>query len=178
MKKQIEKTLQCWIGQSFWGSGRVANLLTFQFGPRQERISRYGISYKMGTYALHVQCAWRLTKAQRILAASGDPGWEPKEVNEETRNDEGEGYSWPKTGGTGLDEQLVSFSRQGEHTPLFVQAIQADDLGGLTIELRSQHLLTVFPNDSFDEEYWRCFQVEGDLPHFVVTGQGIEGQEE
>src|SRR5579885_350419 len=66
MKKQIEKTLQCWIGQSFWGSGRVANLLTFQFGPRQERISRYGISYKMVTYALHVQCAWRLTKAQRI----------------------------------------------------------------------------------------------------------------
>jgi hypothetical protein len=31
VKKQIEKTLQCLVGQSFWGSGRVTNLLTFQF---------------------------------------------------------------------------------------------------------------------------------------------------
>ncbi|GHO63654.1 hypothetical protein KSC_025460 [Ktedonobacter sp. SOSP1-52] len=178
MKKQIEETLQCLIGQSFWGSGRAANLLTFQFGPRQVRIDHHGKSRQVGTYALHVQCTWRLTKAQRILAASGDLGWEPKEVNEETRNYEGEGYSWPKTGGTRLDEQLVSFFRQCEQTPLFVQAIQADDLGGLTIELTSQHLLTVFPDDSFDEEYWRFFQVGVNLPHFVVTGEGIEDQEE
>lgn len=176
MKKQIEETLQCLIGQSFWGSGRVANLLTFQFGPRQVVTDYYGKPQQVGTYVLHVQCAWRLTKAQSILAASGDLGWVPKEVNKETRNYEGEGYSWPKTGGTRLDEQLVSFFRQCEQTPLFVQAIQADDLGSLTIELSSQHLLTVFPDDSFEEEYWRFFQydVDPDLPHFVVTGQGIE----
>lgn len=178
MKKHIEETLQCLIGQSFWGSGRAANLLTFQFGHRQVRTDHHGNSQQIGTYALHVQCAWRLTKAQHILAASGDLGYEPIEVNEETRNYEGEGYSWPKTGGTHLDEQLVSFFRQCEQTPLFVQAIQADDLGGLTIELSFQHLLTVFPDDSFDEEYWRFFHVGGNLPHFVVTGQGIEDQEE
>lgn len=34
IKNQIEATLQCLIGQPFWGAGRVGNLLTFQFGSR------------------------------------------------------------------------------------------------------------------------------------------------
>lgn len=73
-KNQVEETLHCLIGHPLWGTGRVANLLSFQFGPRRWRTNLRG---------------------------------------------------------------------------------QADD-----------------------EEYWRFFQPATDLPHFVVTSQGIEDQVE
>ncbi len=178
MKKQIEETLQCLTGHLFWGAGRIGNLLTFQFGPRQLRTNRQGKSYEVGTYALHVQCAWHLAKAQHLLAASGDLGYEPSDENEEMSNYDGEVYAWPKAESSCLDERLLRFFQQCEKTPLFVQALRADDLGGLTIELSDNHRLAVFPNTSLDEEYWRFFQVGADRPHLVVTGLGIEDQEE
>ncbi len=179
MKRQIEETLQCLIGHSFWGSGRTLNLLSFQFGPRHLRIDhRDGKPYEVGTYALHVQCAWHIAKAQRVLVASGDRLYEPDEVNEDMNNYDGELYAWPKAESSLLDERLLRFFLQCEKTPIFVQAIRADDLGGLTIELSYDFKLTVFPDYSDDYEYWRFFQLNADLPHFVVTSQGIEDPED
>jgi hypothetical protein len=178
MKKQIEETLHCLTGHPFWGAGRAGNLLTFQFGPRQMRTNRQGKSYEVGIYALHVQCAWHLAEPQRLLAASGDLYYKSDNVNEEMRNYDGEVYALPKAEISRLDERLFHFFQQHEKTPLLVQAIRADDLGGLTIELSDHHRLVVFPDTSQDEECWRFFQPGVDLPHFVVTGQGIEDQEE
>ncbi len=177
MKNQIEERLQGLTGLPFWGAGRVGNLLTFQFGSRQMRINRHGKPYEVGTYALHVQCAWHLAEAQRILAASGDLYY-ASDVNKAMSNYDGEVYAGPKAKSTRLDERLLRFFQQHEQTPLLVQAIRADDPGGLTIELSDHHRLAVFPDTSLDEECWRFFQTGVDLPHFVVTGQGIEDQEE
>ncbi len=177
-KQQIEETLQCLIGHPLWGAGRVGNLLTFQFGPRQLRTNRDGKSHQVGTYALHVQCAWHLAKAQHLLVASGDLGYKPIDEHEKMRHYEEEPYAWSETDKSLLDERLFHFFQQCEKTPLLVQAIRADDLGGLTIELSSHHILVAFPDDSLDAEYWRFFQIGADLPHFVVTDQGIEDQEE
>ena len=178
MKQQIEETLQCLIGHLFWGAGRSANLLTFQFGPRQLRTNRHGTSYEVGIYALHVQCAWHLAEAQHLLVASGDLGYEPSDENEAMYHYEGEAYAWPKAESSLLDERLLRFFLQGEKTSVLVQAIRADDLGGLTLQLSDNHTLAVFPDASLDTEYWRFFHVGRNLPHFVVTSQGIEDQEE
>ncbi len=176
--RQRKETLQCLIGHPLWGAGRAADLLTFQFGPRQLKTNRHGKSHEVGTYALHVQCAWHLAEAQRILAASGDFGYEPSDKSEELSHSEGGGYGWPKASISLLDERLHRFFRLREKTPVLVEAIRADDIGGLTIELSGSHILAVFPDTSLNAEYWRFFQVGVDLPHFVVTGQGIEDQEE
>lgn len=175
MKKQIEEALQCLIGHPFWGAGRVGNLLTFQFGPRYLRTDRHGKSYEVGTYALHVQCAWHLAEARRLLVASGDLGYKPIDEGEEMNHYEGKVYTWSKAESSLLDERLLHFFLQCEKTPLLVQALRADDLGGLTIELSAYHILAVFPDDSLDAEYWRFFQTDADpdLPHFVATDQGI-----
>lgn len=178
MKQQIEKALQCLIGHPLWGAGRVANLLTFQFGPRHLKINYYGKSYEVGAYTLHVQCAWHLAEAQHLLVASGDRDYEPGSEHEETKYYEGEVYAWPKAESSLLDERLLRFFLQCEKTPVLVQAIRADDLGGLTIELSGNHTLVLFPDTSLSEEYWRFFQVDKDLPHFVVTSNGIEDQDE
>jgi hypothetical protein len=176
MKQQIEATLQCLLGTSFWGAGRISTLLTFQFGVRQLR-TNHGKLHEVGTYALHVQCTWRLAQAQHILAASGDRAYEPDDEHEQVIRSEMEPYAWPQTETRLLDQRLSSFFQQCEKTPIFVQAIQADDLGGLTLILSDNHTFTVFPDDSLDEEYWRFFEPGKELPHFVVTGQGIEDQD-
>lgn len=154
----------------------MGNLLAFQFGPRSLKTGRNGKSYAIGTYALHVQCAWHLANAQRLLVASGDLGYNPIDEDDEMNHYEGEVYTWSKAENSLLDERLLRFFLQCEKTPLLVQALRADNLGGLTLELSDSHLLTLFPDDSLDAEYWRFFQtdVDPDLPHFVVTDQGIE----
>ncbi len=177
MKQQIEETLQCLIGHPFWGAGRVANLLTFQFGPRQLRANQ-GKLREAGTYALHVQCAWHLVQAQHILAASGDLAFEPSGEHKTMSHAGEEPYVWAERETSLLDEHLFHFFEQCEKTPILVQALHADELGGLTLVLSDNHTLTLFPDDSLGEEYWRFFESGQDLPHFVVTGQGIEDQEE
>ena len=178
MKQQIEETLRCLIGHPFWGAGRAANLLSFQFGPRYLKTDYYGRLHEVGTYALHVQCAWHLAEAQCLLVASGDRSYEPSVENEEMNSGEGDAYAWPKTDSSLLDERLRSFFLQCEKTPVLVQALRADDLGGLTIELSDCFTLTLFPDTSLEAEYWRFFQMDVDLPHFVVTSEGIEDQDE
>lgn len=178
MKQQVEDALQCLISLPFWGAGRITNLLTFQFGPRQLRADYHGKTHEVGTYALHVQCAWRITQAQHILVASGDRFYEPGD-DETMTSYEGEAYAWSKTEHTLLDERLLRFFLQCERAPIFVQAIQADEFGGLTILLSNDHMLTVFPEASFEAEHWRFFQpARQDLPHFVATSEGIEDPDE
>ena len=179
MKQQIEETLRCLVGQPFWGAGRAADLLTFQFGPRQWRTNRRGQAHEVGTYALHVQCAWHLGQAGHILVASRDLYYEPSDEHEKMSHSEREPYAWPEMNTSLLDERLFHFFQQCEKMPIFVQSLYADDFGSLTIALSEDHTLAVFPDDSLGEEYWRFFGVgKTDSPHFVVTGQGIEGEEE
>lgn len=179
MRDQIERTLHCLIGQRFWGAGRVLNLLTFQFGPRQVRSNHRGETSVVGTYALHVQCAWHLTdtRTQKIVVASGDRHEEPDDENREKQTEEEDVYAWPKAEQSLLDERLLRFFLQADQAPVFVQALQADEYGGLLIGLSSSHALTLFPNTSASE-CWRFFQPGTDRPHFVITGQGIEDVEE
>jgi hypothetical protein len=176
MKKQIEETLQCLIGHPFWGAGRAADLSTFQFGPRHMRTRRRdGRSYEVGTYALHVQCAWHLADAQHILVASRDRYYPRGDPDDESLDQDT--FRWDQPGANRCDERLEQFFKKYETTPVIVQTIQADNLGGMTIKLSQNHTLVVFPDDSLDGEYWRFFQTEKDLPHFVVTGHGIEDEE-
>ena len=143
---------------------------------RSVKTNRHGKSSEVGTYALHVQCAWHLAEARRLLVASGDLGYKPLDEDEEMNHYEGEAYRWSKAESSLLDERLLRFFLQCEIAPILVQALRADDLGGLTIELSASHRLAVFPDDSLDAEYWRFFQTDAgpDMPHFVVTDQGIE----
>lgn len=180
MREQIEKALECLIGLSFWGAGRTLNLLSFQFGPRQKRISwRDGRESEVGTYALHVQCAWRIVRGGRILAASDDRFRDWDDEDEVVYHVDGEAYVWSKSSSTLLDQLLSRFFGQCEQTPIFVQTVQVDDLGGVIITLSDGITLTLFPNASADdEEYWRFFRPGKDEPHLVVTAQGIEDPEE
>jgi hypothetical protein len=181
MKEQIEETLQCLIGQRFWGAKRRFGLLVLHFGPQKMTTDQHGNPHEVGTYAIHSQCAWRITAAKSIRVASGDISFGTTEEYNEEKAKHGEDAYYPLAKGNKnrQHEQLSLFFEHCAKTPIFVQSILADDFGGLTIEMSEDYKLALFPNDSLEGEFWRFFILDDEVtPHLVVTGNGIEDQTE
>ncbi len=167
----MDQALQALVGLPLRSMGRAADLEWFGFGHPREVPKRNGGTKIVEDWALHVQCAWCLTGAQGIVTGlrdlyvpAGDPnasteGWSPLERESPSRLDE-------------ITERLVS---EWAVAPPVVWLASADDLGGVRLELTSGHVLEVWPDDSLPDEYWRLFEPWRDTPHFVVTGNGIDG---
>ncbi|MFX3618690.1 MAG: hypothetical protein ACE3JK_14370 [Sporolactobacillus sp.] len=71
MKEKIEEALNKLIGLKFQYAGRASNLLWLGFGPMIS-VTRRGKTEQLAEYALHIQCAWRIMKENRMVAASAD----------------------------------------------------------------------------------------------------------
>jgi hypothetical protein len=170
MKEEIERSLAGLIGLPLWAAGRAADMAAFQFGGRLLVQNRKGEPTEVGEYALHVQCAWRLTDADGIVVASRDyyyPAGDPDVVPPNFDHDQ--------PGANRRDERMEAFfSKCGNDFPV-VKLVEADRLGGLRIFMSRAIDLEVFPNDSLGEEHWRFFRHFSES-HFVVTGRGIEVQ--
>lgn len=170
MKDEIERSLSALVGLPLWGSGRAADMEMFAFGERRVVPDRRGEPVEVGQYALHVQCAWRLVEADRIVVASrdyfysaGNPDVEPPDFDHD------------QPGANRRDERIKAFfSHCGEDLPV-VQRVEADRVGSLRIAMSRDVTLDVFPNGSLEDEYWRFFTPRSNASHFVVTGRGIKG---
>lgn len=143
----------------------------FKFGARHTVPTRRGGTAVVGDYALHVQCAWRITGLEGIVVGSrdvyyprGDPDVEPP------------GFEWDRIGANRRDERIDALLAKHEAEPLVVESVQGDAFGGARIILTKGYVLELFAHDSLPDEYWRLFvpDGEGSPPHFVVTGEGIE----
>jgi hypothetical protein len=141
----------------------------FHFGTRRSVTDRRGKRKEVGSFALHVQCAWRIAGSRTIIVASrdrlypaGDPDHEPPD------------FDWSIPGASRVDEQMTTFLSDRAHTPLRIESVQADSIGGFCLYLSEGYILEVFPDDSVGNELWRLFQPSTAAEHFVVTGRGIE----
>lgn len=96
-------------------------------------------------WALHVQCAWQLTRHQEIVIAQQDL-YEPAEIG---RADEvgitGRSWSSERGGPTRLDERTAVFRRALNVNSPVVESVQADWAGGLRITLSGDYLLEIRP---------------------------------
>jgi hypothetical protein len=159
------------IGLKLAYARRAADMRNFGFG--KIRAIEGG---SVADYALHVQCPWRIESSEGIVTGRSDL-WEPAELIE------GEDYeSWDYDQGNLQDVLLRELL--GEYDPqtrtyinrtqsLFVEEIQADSFGGLSISLSGGYRLVVFPAGSQGED-WRFFGTAVDEPHFVISGGRIE----
>jgi len=75
---------------------------------------------------------WHLAEDRHLLAASGDLSFEPEHADEATNASARKISAWSKAEASRLDERLLRFFRQYEHTPLAVQNFRIDYPGGLT----------------------------------------------
>jgi len=165
----IESALAPLVGLPLWASGRAADLQWFQLGAQRPVTAQYGPAKRtermVGDYALHIQCAWRISGPTGIVVASrdryvpaGDPDEEPAD------------WRWDRPGANRCDERIKAWCLGG---PYLVEAVAADPTGGVRLALSHGYALEVFPDDSQDREHWRLLQPARDADHFIVTGAGI-----
>lgn len=166
IKQEVETRLNDILGMPLTRTGRSANLVWFGFGKIIDVVDFHGNKGKAAQYSLNIQCCWRVVKDEKILVASGDmyvagANWREEE------------FYWDTKGMNLCDDglkKLISTTNKS----LFVQSIQADNLGGLHICFSDNYTLEIFADYSYTEEYWRFFNRESKSPHLVITNEGIE----
>ena len=131
---------------------------------------RNGKTTIVSDYSLHTESAWLIAINQRIIVASQDrlypAGEDPyKDLLE---------FDWDRPGVNRCDERMNSFIEEHKESPLIVESLEADFLGGLKLYLSENTILEIFPNTSLDSEYWRFFKPGNTQKHFVITAHGIE----
>jgi len=168
MKEEIERSLAVLIGRPMWAAWRAADMEMFHFGDRRTVQNRNREAVEVGDYALHVQCAWRLVDANRIVVASRDYYYPAGDPDVEFPN-----FDHDQPGTNRRDERMDKFfSKCGNAYPI-VYRVEGDRVGSLRIVMSGEVVLELFPDDSLEDEYWRFFQPRSDEKHFIVTGQRL-----
>ena len=146
--KAIEQALGVLVGLPLWAIGRAVDLAWFEFGGRRSVRGWKCAEKEVGEYALHIMCAWRISRGDKVVTGRGDIFCAPEESPEPLPPD----FDWQK--GNRFDrvvtEVLLGGSRQ-----LAVRSVRAGDAGSLTIALEDGYKLEVFPQDSESGEHWR-----------------------
>jgi hypothetical protein len=150
--KEVEQRLSVIQGLEWTHVSRAADMLTLGFGPKHERKDFYGVPRQVSAWALHIQCAWTLTKAGKIIATEESL----------TRSDESV---------NAFVESLQQLLTQ--HAPVIVEGMSANAECGFVISLSQTFRLIVATNGAADDEDWRFFESKPDAKHFVIEGGKI-----
>jgi hypothetical protein len=169
MEGTVMQALSRLAGQVLWNAGRTTNLEWFHFGQRREVQGRFGEVKLVGEYALHVQCAWRITHKNIIVVASGDRFFPSGDPFQDIQD-----FEWDRPGSNRCDEKVALLFSGETPGKFIVEAVKSDLVGGLTLVLTGDYTLDVFPDTSVDGEYWRFFQPYTSHPHLIMTSKGVE----
>jgi hypothetical protein len=167
MKFEIEEELQGLLGLPLRDLGRSSDLVWFIFGNLRIVKGRNGKEKRVGDYALHVQCSWRLTKDSSILIAHRDIYVPSDDVNVEK-------FEWDVPGNNRFDQRVNEVFAENLSS-ILVNNVVADNIGGVQISFTDSFAIDIFPDQSTNDEFWRLLRPEdASSYHFVVTGKGIE----
>jgi len=169
VKTQIENAAAVLIGKSMWKCTRAADLASFQFGARSKVPSFRNMIKEVGEVALHVQCAWRIARKDRVIVGSRDLYYPAHFSDDEEVPPE---FDWDRDPNL-RDKKVQSLFADGT-VEFTVLSVEAGPAGSLRIALTADLFLDILPYDSLLHEHWRLFDPRTDTPHFVVTGAGIE----
>ena len=169
MKAEIERATVVLVGKALWRCLRAADMATFDFGKRRASLDFRGNPREVGDLALHVQCAWRITRGDRVVVGNNDLYYPADYVGEQ--NVVPPDFDWSRN--PNRRDRLLSSLFEDGTKEFTVQTVEVCPAGNLYIPLSEGLCLDVFPNDSSTDEYWRLFEPDKEGPHFVVTGGGI-----
>lgn len=167
MKHEIETHLNILIGQPLISATRAARMQMFGFGNWIDALE--GEPRKVGEYALHLQCAWRVTFKDKIFVAQNDMFYPNGDYENEPEN-----WYWDVSEKNRCDEKMKELIIQQKNCRLIVEKINADEFGSLRLLFNESYSLEVFPNNSLPDEFWRFFRPSTEENHFIVGGNGIE----
>jgi hypothetical protein len=102
--KKVRKTLTTLVGLPLWAAGRAFTLEWFQFGDRITVQNHRGEPKEVGTYALHVDCAWRLIGPKGIIVGSRDKYYSAVDPENQP-----EDFNWDVQGANRCDVLINAF---------------------------------------------------------------------
>ncbi len=141
-------------------------MLTLTFGLLRPFTTTLGREKTLGDYCLHVQCCWRIVKADQIVVASDDWRYPADEEMEWGSFD-------PETMDSRLKSRMTAWRESYLGYPVCAKGVQADCFGGFELPFECGSRLQAFPDSSLTGRYselWRIFKPHQDGPHFVVLG--------
>jgi hypothetical protein len=157
----LERALAPLAGLPLWGPTRASNMLAVRIGGRDGRPG----------YALHVYCAWRLTRGDAVVAGSADL-FTPADPDEDL-----ETFDYEAPGATWWDVRWKAYVDGAASAPAVMSAA-ADAFGGLRLALSDGAVLEVFPNsapaDHFETEFWSLVRGDGPEVEVAVGTAGVE----
>lgn len=168
VRRSIDEATAPLQGRALWNCTRAADLASFQFGEKLETTNFKGKKVIVGEYALHVQCAWRLARADRVVVGSVDVYYPPDLTSEEIPP----GFDWDK--GLNRRDMLLSLLFEDGKRQFIVRRVDVGNAGSLFIGMDEGISLEVMPNSSLAGEHWRVFRPRSPEPHFVFSGSGVE----
>jgi hypothetical protein len=155
-------------GKVLWRCTRAANVVMFDFGERGRSSAESGAPRDAKDMALHVQCAWRVTRRESVIVASRDIHY-PADYSE--CDEIPPEFDWDRKR-TRLDRLIDEFFQAGSMAYL-VHKVEAGRAGYLRVSLADGFILELFPDDSLASEHWRLFAPGEHRPHLVVEGKNL-----
>lgn len=152
---------------------RAANMQVFGFGPRRQKRNHKGEIVEIGDIRLHIQCRWRFVDDRCILFGRDDL-LVPADASVSR-----EEFDWDTAESAPDVAQRKWFASQRSSLPAVI-AVGGDAYGGFRISLTGGYTLEGFPCDSRRGEcceHWRLLGHRANGSHFVVTGDGIQGED-
>jgi len=144
MKPILQPLLAPLVGLPLWRLEHREGLLA-SFGARLSgRSAQTGRVFEYGELALKVACAWRLTANSHVYA-----GWWDVDAPEDEDVDE---YD-PDRHVSRFEARLLPLSGRMHRGELRVLSVDADELGGLRLELSEELALEVFPLSSAADDW-------------------------
>ncbi len=169
MRERITAVLGQIIGLPVWDVTRGPGIAMFQIGQRQTVYDRSGNARELGTFALHIQCPWRIVGPAGIIVGWVERYFPP---GEDPFRD-GETFDWEVPAITRFEERIGTYFAERAAMPPVVSAIAADRVGGFQLALDDGATIEVFPDLTFGE-HWRLFNPGNRDRHFVVIAGAIE----
>jgi hypothetical protein len=149
----IENALAPLVGLSLQCIGRAADLVWVHFGELRKIHDQHAGSRTVGEWALHLQCAWRLTLPPAIIIGREDLHYAAEGI---------EPYDWDTDGEheSRFDRIATSLNQDFATSPSRVSTVLADALGGFTLRLDGGSCFDVFPaiSTASKSEHWRIFR--------------------
>lgn len=165
----LQGELQALVGLSLSIARNAANMKVFHFGPIRPHRSGRGT---VGSYALHLQCPWRIVTDTGIVTGSADLYMEPEAGGELDEQDFQSGTLQHVRLAAllkGYDPATRSFVNATD--TLVVLSVTVDPYGGAELLLSSHYRLQIFPSGSRGED-WRFIDMAG--RDIVIEGGQID----
>lgn len=167
-----EKTELCelsrLIGQQVNYIGRASNMLDIHFGEDVVVTTRLGTK-TVGTYALHVQCPWRIINLSKKGIHLGSLDfYSPSDKVKAGQNFSYKSFTWDVRGQNLFDEKAQKWFSGLEGVT--VTAAKMNRFGDAKIDLSNGDRIEMFVTATDKGECWRLFLSEKSTTELIVEG--------